>query len=110
VNDTIESPAVHKQFTLVNWEPAVAIAWQEYQRQGRGAIMVVSEWGKVRDPWRVGETPRAYVSERNIKEWSVAWPNEDVARMVKACDPKQEVVFVFPRLDGGVSSYRDGRV
>jgi len=106
MGDMVEDPQIHKQFILVNWEPAAAIAWQEYQRQGRGAIMVVSEWGKVRDPWRVGETPGAYVSEKNVKEWSVAWPNEDVERMVKAYDPRREVVFVFLRLDGGVSSYR----
>ena len=32
--------------------------------------------------------------------------DDDVKRMVNAYDPRLEVVFVFLREDGGVSSYR----
>ena len=106
MSDLVENPQIHKEFIIANWEPAAAIAWQGYQQEGRGAIMVVSEWGQVRDPWRAGETPGAYVSGRKVKEWAVDWPIEDVERMVKAYDPQREVVFVFLRLDGGVSCYR----
>lgn len=69
----------------------------------RSGAKCASRGGSVK---RLVRTFRSKVS----RKWAVAWPNEDMARMVKAYDPKQEVVFVFLRLDGGASSYRDGRV
>jgi len=50
-------------------------------------------------------TPGYYVSGRRVREQGIGWPAEEAA-MVAQYDPEREVVFIFLREDGGMSSYR----
>jgi hypothetical protein len=100
-----ESRESHLEFIRINWPVVAAFAWQQYRRQGRGCMVI--DVAKAKDPppgesHLFGETPGAYVPYRVVR----ATGDEDVQRMVREYDPRLEVVFVFLRQDGGVSSYR----
>ena len=100
-----ESRESHAEFIRINWPVAAAFAWQQYQKQGRGCLVV--DVTKSKEPPQgeshlFGESFGAYVPYRTVR----ATGDPDVKRMVKEYDPTKEVVFVFLRLDGGVSSYR----
>ena len=100
-----ESRESHVEFIRINWPVAAAFAWQQYRKQGRGCMVV--DVAKAEDPppgasHLFGETSGAYVPYRVVRVTGDA----DVKRMVKEYNPRQEVVFVFLRKDGGVSSYR----
>lgn len=100
----LESRESHLEFIRINWPVAAAFAWQQYRKQGRGCI--VFDVAKAQDPppgepHLFGETPGAYVPYKVVR----AAGDEDVKRMVREYDPRRQVVFVFLRQDGGVSSY-----
>ena len=100
-----ESRESHAEFIRINWPTAAAFAWQQYRNQGRGCIVI--DVTKAQDPppgesHLFGETPGAYVPYKVVRVTG----DDDVKRMVKEYNPRQEVVFVFLRMDGGVSSYR----
>jgi len=86
-------------------EPSLEATWQQYRNQGRGCLVI--DVTKAQDPppgesHLFGETPGAYVPYKVVRITG----DGDVKRMVKEYNPRQEVVFVFLRKDGGVSSYR----
>ena len=100
-----ESRESHAEFIRTNWPVAAAFAWQQYQKQGRGCLVI--DVTKSKDPppgasYLLGESFAAYVPYRGVR----ATGDPDVKRMVKEYDPAREVVFMFLRLDGGMSSYR----
>ena len=100
-----ESRESHVEFIRINWPMAAAFAWQQYRKQGRGCLVV--DVAKAQDPppgesHLFGETPGAYVPYKVARITG----DDDVKRMIKEYNPRQEVVFVFLRKDGGVSSYR----
>lgn len=100
-----ESRESHAEFIKINWPVAAAFAWQQYQKQGRGCLVV--DVAESKDPPRgesylFGESQAAYVPYRGVR----ATGDPDVKRMVKEYDPAREVVFVFLRLDKGMSRYR----
>lgn len=100
-----ESRESHAEFIRTNWPVAAAFAWQQYQKQGRGCLVV--DVTKSKDPppgesYLFGESQAAYVPYQGVR----ATGDLDVKRMVKEYDPAKEVVFVLLRLDGGVSSCR----
>ncbi len=100
-----ESRESHAEFIRTNWPVAAAFAWQQYQKQGRGCLVI--DVTKSKDPppgesYLFGESFAAYMPYRGVR----ATGDPDVKRMVKAYDPTKEVVFVFLRLDKGMSSYR----
>lgn len=100
-----ESRESHAEFIKINWPVAAAFAWQQYQKQGRGCLVV--DVAQSKDPPRgasylFGESQAAYVPYRGVRMTG----DPDVKRMVKEYDPTKEVIFVFLRLDGGMSSYR----
>lgn len=100
-----ESRESHLEFIRINWPVAAAIAWQQYRQQGRGCIVIDVTQAKEPPPGEshlFGETPGRYVPYKVVR----ASDDADVQRMVKSYNPRQEVVFVFLRTDGGVSSYR----
>ena len=100
-----ESRESHLEFIRINWPVAAAVAWQQYRQQGRGCI--VFDVSQAQEPpsgesYLFGETPGRYLSYKAIRASS----DDDVMRMVQKYNPRTEVVFVFLRTDGGVSSYR----
>jgi hypothetical protein len=100
-----ESRESHLAFIQLNWPIAAAAAWQQYRRQGRGCI--VFDVAEAQEPppgesHLFGETPGRYVPYKVVR----ASGDADVERMVKKYNPRREVVFVFLRRDGGVSSYQ----
>ncbi len=100
-----ESRESHAEFIRTNWPVAAAFAWQQYQKQGRGCLVI--DVTRATDPplgesYLFGETFGAYMPYRGVQ----AIGDPDVKRMVKAYDPAKEVVFVFLRLDKGMSGYR----
>ncbi len=100
-----ESRESHLEFIRINWPVAAAFAWQQYREQGRGCIVI--DVTKAKDPplgesHLFGEILGAYVPYPIVRVTGDA----DVKRMVRDYDPRLEVVFVFLRVDGGVSSYR----
>lgn len=100
-----ESRESHAEFIRTNWPVAAAFAWQQYQKQGRGCLVI--DVTKAKDPppgesYLLGETYAAYMPYRGVR----ATGDPDVKRMVKEYDPSKEVVFVFLRWDGGMSGYR----
>ncbi len=100
-----ESRESHLEFIRINWPVAAAFAWQQYRTQGRGCI--VFDVAKAKEPppgesHLFGETFGAYIPYKVVRTAEDA----DVKRMVEEYNPRREVVFVFLRTDGGVSSYR----
>jgi hypothetical protein len=100
-----ESRESHVEFIRLNWPVAAAFVWQQYQKQGRGCLVI--DVATVKDPppgesHLFGETTGAYVPYKVVRVTGDA----DVKRMVKEYNPHHEVVFVFLRGDGGMSSYR----
>ena len=73
-------------------------AWQQYQEQGRGAIVVDTtvqpepEWGN----------PFVYLSQGEVEEAF----DEDAQRMVQQYEPEQEIVIVLLKPEERVSTYR----
>jgi hypothetical protein len=100
-----ESRESHIEFIRINWPIAAAFAWQQYRQQGRGCIVIDVAQAKDPPPGEshlFGETLGAYIPYKIVRVTGDA----DVKRMVKKYNPRLEVVFVFLREDGGVSSYR----
>jgi hypothetical protein len=100
-----ESRESHIEFIRINWPVAAAFARQQYRSQGRGCIVIDVTKAKDAPPGAshlFGETMGAYIPYKVVRVTGDA----DVKRMVKDYDPRVEVVFVFLRVDGGVSSYR----
>jgi hypothetical protein len=94
-----EERAAQARFLLDRWDSLAALAWESYQAEGRGAVIlsVVNTEGQ-------GKTEAIYVSERAIQAQGMQWPDADTARMVAEYRPEQEIVV--PREGGGSSSYR----
>jgi hypothetical protein len=100
-----ESRESHMEFIRINWPVAAAFAWKQYRSQGRGCIVIDVAKAKDAPPGAshlFGETMGAYIPYKVVRVTGDA----DVKRMVKDYDPRVEVIFVFLRVDGGVSSYR----
>lgn len=51
-------------------------------------------------------TPGYYVADGQIQQIGIGWPIPEATRVVQQYDPEREVVFIFLREDGGISSYR----
>jgi len=104
-----ESRAVHLAFINQNLDIGAATAWQGYQIVGRCAIVVVTRWADVRQPWTAGTTPVGVMARKKaLKMLDKINPpaRADLARLLRQYDPLQEMVFCFLRTDYGVSSYR----
>jgi hypothetical protein len=96
-----EERAAQAQFLRERWDSLAALAWESYEIEGRGAVVlnVLSTEG-------LGKTEAIYVSERAMQAQGMAWPDADTARMVAEYRPEQEAVIAVPREGGGSSSYR----
>ena len=96
-----ESRAVHLAFINQNLDIGAATAWQGYQTVGRCAIVVVTRWADVRQPWTAGTTPVGIMDRK--KALKMLDKINPPARLLRQYDPLQEMVFCFLRTD---CSYR----
>lgn len=100
----LDTPDQHGTFIRVQWPAFAAFAWEKYQSQGRGAIVV-----DLRHATATGSTinvPTVYVAEGSDQLARLGgWPNEEVAEVVRDYDPALDVIFIFLRLDGDVFHY-----
>ena len=106
-----ETRQTHMAFIAQNLDVAAATAWQGYRAMGRCALVVVTEWGDVRQPWTAGITPVSVMARKKaLKMLEGINPpaRSDLARLLRQYDPEREMVFCFLRTDYGVSSYRVG--
>lgn len=96
-----EEREAQMRFILDRWPAIAALAWAEYQREGRGAVAlrVVSRVGE-------GRTEAIYISEQAVRTQGVPWPDQDTERMVADYRPETQVVIAVEREGGGSSTYR----
>ncbi|MFL5803556.1 MAG: hypothetical protein ACJ8CR_17660 [Roseiflexaceae bacterium] len=96
-----EERAAQTRFLRERWDALAALAWESYQAEGRGAVVlnVVSTAGQ-------GKTEVIYVSERAVRERGLQWPDPDTARMVVDYRSEREAVIAVPRENGGNSTYQ----
>ena len=96
-----EERVAQAQFLRERWDSLAALAWESYDAEGRGAVVlnVVSTEGP-------GKTEAVYVSEQAMQAQGIQWPDVETARMVAEYRPEQEAVISVPRQGGGNSTYR----
>lgn len=100
----LDTPDQHGTFIRTQWPMFAAFAWEKYQREGRGAIVVDLRHATV-DSSGI-RVPSVYVAEGSAKlARRHGWPNEEVAEVIRDYDPGQDVIFIFLRLDGDVFHY-----
>lgn len=102
--EDLDTPDAHVTFIRSQWSDFAAFAWEKYLSEGRGAVVV--DLMKAAKSGENLQVPTYYVadgSERLSKRGG--WPNDEIAEVVRAYDPEQDVVFLFRRLDGHVFHY-----
>jgi hypothetical protein len=100
----LDTPDQHGTFIRMQWRAFAAFAWEKYQSEGRGAIVVDLRHAVIEGSSL--KVPTVYVAEGGDKlARRGGWPNEEVAEVICDYDPEQDVVFIFLRLDGDVFHY-----
>ena len=100
----LDTPDQHGTFIRTQWPSFAAFAWEKYQSEGRGAIVIDLRHATVNGPSI--NVPVIYVAEGSdpfIRRGG--WPNEEVKEVIRDYDPTQDVIFIFLRLDGDVFHY-----
>lgn len=100
----LDTPDEHVTFIRSQWAGLAAFAWEKYQSEGRGAIVI-----DLRNATMVKgniNVPTYYVAEgsQRLSERG-GWPSADVAEVIQEYDPEQDVILLFLRLDGDVFHY-----
>ncbi len=100
----LDTPDQHGTFIKMQWRSLAAFAWEKYQSEGRGAVVIDLRRATIEGSHV--NVPTIYVAEGGE---SLArrggWPSEEVAEVIRDYDPAQDVVFIFLRLDGDVFHY-----
>jgi hypothetical protein len=100
----LDTPDQHGTFIRSQWPLFAAFAWEKYQSEGRGAIVVDLRHATVEG--KAINVPTVYVAEGSDRlARRNGWPNEEVAEVIRDYDPAQDVIFLFLRLDGDVFHY-----
>jgi hypothetical protein len=88
----------------MQWAAFAAFAWDKYQTEGRGAIVInLRNATKSADGLHV---PTYYVAEGSQSLANRGgWPNDEISAVVNEYDPELDVVIVVLRLDGDVFHY-----
>ena len=107
VQETLEmmdSADSHQTLIRQQWKDFAAFAWNQYQEQGRGAVIV--DFLQALKTGNTSQLPTYYVAEGSellLKRGG--WPDADIASVVSDYDPETEVVFIFVRLNGECFCY-----
>jgi hypothetical protein len=94
-NQRLTAPEQHKEFIAQNWDHLAAAAWRGYQEVGRGFLDINVD--KVQgDPPNDRFPPFCtYAADKHMKEQGLAYPTNELQRLVQIYDPEQSVVFLF---------------
>lgn len=93
---------VSQQLIAANIERISAVSWEGYQRDGRGAVVIDAE---AADTLEGAAGPLVYVSDDEVQQTGRGWPSEEVAGIVRAYDPENEVIVIV-KWRGEVGVYR----
>jgi hypothetical protein len=100
----LDTPDQHGTFIRMQWPPLAAFAWEKYNSEGRGAIVIDLRHATIKGS--AINVPTVYVAEGSDKlARRGGWPGEEVAEIIRDYDPAQDVIFIFLRLDGDVFHY-----
>ncbi|HWP45115.1 MAG TPA: hypothetical protein VNO14_17875 [Blastocatellia bacterium] len=100
----IDTPEGHQRLLKAEWRELAAFAWNKYLSEGRGAVIINLRRG--RESGTGVQIPTSYVAEGSSRLAKLGgWPGDEIAEIVRQYDPRQEVVFIFMRLDGDVFHY-----
>jgi len=112
-----ESRQSHLEFIRVNLELLLAVAWNGYESEGRGAIVIDVSLSKASQiginpyqRWLNSESYGSYLSLTTVKRIATesGYPNPfqgEEKRQINEYKPEKQVVVCFIRSDGGFSSY-----
>jgi hypothetical protein len=112
-----ESRQSHVEFIRVNLELMLAVAWNGYESEGRGAIVIDVSLSKTSQiginpyqRWLNSESYGSYLSLTTVKRIATesGYPNPfqgEEKRQINEYKPEKQVVVCFIRSDGGFSSY-----
>ena len=102
--EDLDTPDAHVTFIRSQWRDFAAFAWEKYLKEGRGAVVV--NLLKASKSGESLQAPTFYVADGSERLSKLGgWPNEEIADAVREYDPRQDVLFVFLRLDGDVFYY-----
>lgn len=102
--EALDTPDEHMTFMRSQWADFAAFAWEKYQAEGRGAVII-----DLKRATRSGsrfQVPTFYVADgsERLRERG-GWPSEEVAELIRDYDPTQDVLFIVLRLDGDQFHY-----
>jgi hypothetical protein len=112
-----ESRQSHVEFIRVNLELMLAVAWNGYESEGRGAIVIDVNLSKTSQigtnpyqHWLNSESYGSYLSLATAKRIATesGYPSPfqgEEKRQINEYKPEKQVVVCFIRSDGGFSSY-----
>jgi hypothetical protein len=94
----------HLSFMRSQWRELAAFAWEKYQSEGRGAVVI--DLKRASKNGTRFQVPTYYLAEESerLRERG-GWPSEEVAEVIRDYDPRQDVVFIFLRLKGEAVHY-----
>ena len=101
--------AKHKQFMQANWLLLAAFAWEYYQQQGRGAVVVDENDFVHADVPQYAALKFRYVADNSTMLKDIGgWPGDKEVNWVKTYAPTQRIVVMIIRNGGGTSGYMIG--
>lgn len=102
--EAIDTPEGHQNLLRAQWKDFAAFAWKKFVAEGRGAVVL--DLRRASNDGAGLKVPTFYMAAAG--EGLAArggWPNEEIAHAVEDYDSREEVVFIFLRLDGDVFHY-----
>lgn len=101
----MDSADGHQTLIRMQWRDFAAFAWRQYTARGRGAVVVDLKRAAEEESSST-QIPTYYVAESSEQlAKRGGWPSEEVEELIREYDPRQDVVFLFIRLDGEVFHY-----
>jgi hypothetical protein len=99
-----DTPDEHLSFMRSQWREFAAFAWEKYQSEGRGAVVI--DLKRASKNGKRFQVPTYYLAEgtERLRERG-GWPSDEVAEVIRDYDPRQDVVFIFLRLSGEAFHY-----
>ena len=102
---TMDTADGHQTLIRLQWRDFAAFAWQQYSTRGRGAVIVDLKRAAAEGA-STSQIPTYYVAESTEQlNKRGGWPNAEIEELIREYDPRQDVVFLFIRVDGEVFHY-----